>query len=160
MENTAEYWIEQLNLQKHPEGGWYKEIYRSEEKVKTPLGERNAATAIYYLLSGDDFSAFHRINSDEIWHYYAGTSALEILWLQNGKLRTAKLGRKIEQGQQLQIVVPGKCWFAARLVNEAAFALAGCTVAPGFSFNDFELADTGLLVHFPGYSAQIKALIR
>ena len=82
MISSAKYWIEKLNFEKHPEGGWFKEVYRSEEVIpKKSLpeyfpGSRNISTSIYYLLEGDDFSAFHRIKSDEIWHYYEGNSAI------------------------------------------------------------------------------------
>ena len=89
---TVTYWIEKLGLQKHPEGGWFKEIYRSGDVVPESglpenfKGVRNFSTSIYFLLEGGDFSAFHRIKSDEIWHYYGGTSAIEILSLERGNL--------------------------------------------------------------------------
>lgn len=158
MKQTAAYWIKKLGLEKHPEGGWFKEIYRSAEKVRTPIGERNAGTSIYYLLEGDEFSAFHRIQSDEIWHYYAGTSAIEILWIAEGKLMQSLLGAG--SGENLQVIVPKKHWFAARLINTRGFALAGCTVAPGFDFSDFELADQNLPEEFPELSAELKLLIQ
>ncbi|MCA1761280.1 MAG: cupin domain-containing protein, partial [Bacteroidales bacterium] len=90
---TAAYWIDKLKLEKHPEGGWYREIYLSDDIVpQTGLpsgfrGERSFATSIYYLLEGNDFSAFHRIKSDEIWHYYTGTSVIEILSLEKGTIK-------------------------------------------------------------------------
>ena len=91
MDQTADFWIKKLGLEKHPEGGWYKEIYRSVDNVKTALGERNACTSIYYLLKRDDFSSLHRIRSDEIWHYYAGNSAIDILWIENRELQRTTL---------------------------------------------------------------------
>ena len=154
----ARHWIEKLGLQKHPEGGWYREIYGSEEMITTASGKRNVCTSIYYLLEGDDFSAFHRIKSDEIWHFYTGTSAIEILWIERGALRKVILGTS--ENEIPQAVIPKNCWFAARLVNAGGFALAGCTVAPGFHFDDFELADGSLLVANPDLTDEIRDLIR
>lgn len=152
---SAAYWIEKLELQKHPEGGYYNEIYLSDDIVpQTGLpsgfrGERSFATSIYYLLEGNDFSAFHRIKSDEIWHYYAGTSAIEILSLEKGKLKQYLVGNDPERGETFQVIVPKNTWFAARLKNPDGYALAGCTVSPGFHFEDFELAGKQLLKEFP-----------
>jgi len=154
----AGYWIDKLELKKHPEGGWYREFYRSPDEVDTPAGSRSEGTSIYYLLEEEDFSAFHRILSDEIWHFYSGSSAVEILWIDGGELRTFHLGH--EDGEYFQIVVPKNHWFAARLVNKKGFALVGCTVAPGFHFADFELADERLLLEFPKLKSTIKSLIR
>jgi len=154
----AGYWIEKLELQKHPEGGWYKEVYRSKDKVDTPAGSRSEGTCIYYLLEKEDFSAFHRIRSDEIWHFYTGSSAVEILWIDGRELHTSFLGQG--DGEHFQIVVLKNHWFAARLVNKKGFALVGCTVAPGFHFPDFELADEILLQEYPELRSKIKSLIR
>ena len=90
MEYTSEFYIKKMQLQRHPEGGWFREIYRSKEVIpqnSLPVdfsGDRNFSTSIYYLLEGEDFSAFHRIKSDEIWHFYAGNSAIEVWSIQNG----------------------------------------------------------------------------
>ncbi|SHF32550.1 hypothetical protein SAMN05444274_104429 [Mariniphaga anaerophila] len=163
---TAKYWIEKLGLEKHPEGGWYHEIYLSDDVVpQTGLpanfrGERSFATSIYYLLEGDCFSAFHRIKSDEIWHYYAGNSAIEIISLERGKLKKYLVGNDPESGQTFQVIVPKNTWFAARLLNPGGYALAGCTVSPGFHFEDFELADGRLLKEFPDFAEEIIPLIR
>jgi hypothetical protein len=137
--NKAKYWIEKLGLQKHPEGGWFMEVYRSSEIIhQTALysgfsGDRNCCTSIYFLLQGADFSAFHRIKSDEIWHYYTGSSSVEIMTIVNGDIQKSKLGNNYEEEERFQIVVPKNTWFAARLINETGFALVGCTVAPGFN---------------------------
>ena len=166
MIKTAEYWIKKLKLEKHPEGGWFKEVYRSTEMAVADAlpdgfsGSRNFSTSIYYLLKGTDFSSFHRIKSDEIWHYYVGDSAIEILFIQNGKLIKQLCGNNPEQGQNLQIIVPKHMWFAARLVDKAGFALAGCTVSPGFHFEDFEMAGKELLDEYPQLKDQITGLIR
>ena len=163
---TTDYWIEKLNLQKHPEGGWYKEVYRSEEivpKQYLPVGfsgDRSFSTSIYYLLEGKDFSAFHRIKSDEIWHFYAGTSPLEIISVENGILGKKVLGDRPEHEQFFQVVVPKNCWFAARLQNMSGFALVGCTVSPGFHFDDFEMAGEDLIVEYPELEKEIANLIR
>lgn len=163
---TAAYWIEKLELEKHPEGGWFREIYLSDDIVpQTGLpssfrGERSFATSIYYLLEGTDFSAFHRIKSDEIWHYYAGTSAIEILSLEKGKLKKYLVGNDLEKRETFQVIVPKNTWFASRLVNLKGYALAGCTVSPGFHFEDFELADGRLLKEYPEFSDEIAQLLR
>jgi len=162
----AKYWIEQLELQKHSEGGWYNEIYRSEDSIQEESlsadfqGARNCSTSIYYLLEGNDFSSFHRIKSDEIWHFYTGTSSVEIYWIDNGLLRIEKLGTDFEKGEHFQVVAPKNKWFAARLINPKGYALVGCTVSPGFHFEDFELADTSLLEEYPHLKEDIKELIR
>ncbi len=163
---TAAYWIEKLELEKHPEGGWFREIYLSDDIVpQTGLpssfrGERSFATSIYYLLESNEFSSFHRIKSDEIWHYYAGTSAIEILSLEKGKLKKYLVGNDPEKGETFQVIVPKNTWFAARLANSEGYALAGCTVSPGFHFEDFELADRRLLNEYPELKDVILPLLR
>ena len=162
---TAGYWIEKLGLQKHPEGGWYREVYLSADVVPhTGLpagfrGERSFSTSIYYLLQGNDYSAFHRIKSDEVWHYYAGTSPVEIVAIENGNLKKLLLGNDPETGQKFQLVVPKNTWFAAHLADNKGFALAGCTVSPGFHFDDFELAGYNLLNDLPEIKEKIKPLL-
>ncbi|HPE75183.1 MAG TPA: cupin domain-containing protein [Draconibacterium sp.] len=163
---TAKYWITKLNLEKHPEGGWFKEVYRSVEMISAKClsgifnGDRNISTSIYYLLEGDDFSAFHRIKSDEIWHYYAGNSSIEIITIRNGEIEIQQLGNQSEEGHVFQFVVPAETWFAARVGNKKGFALVGCTVSPGFHFDDFELAGKNLIDEFPLLENQIRSLIR
>ena len=164
--DSAKYWIEKLQLQKHPEGGWFRETYRADEVIPQEslpgvfTGDRNAATSIYYLLEGDDISTFHRIKSDEIWHFYTGTSAIEIVMLKNGKVIKQYVGNEAEKKQQFQVVVPKNAWFAARLLNSGGFALVGCTVSPGFHFDDFELADENLLQEFPELESKIKPFLK
>ncbi len=166
MLKSAQFWIEKLDLIKHPEGGWYREMYRSEDMVHQsglPAGfggDRSFSTSIYYLLEGDDYSSFHRIKSDEIWHFYMGTSAVEITAIENGMIRKKLLGKNPEKGQNLQIVVPKNTWFAARLINPAGFALAGCTVSPGFHFVDFEIAGESLLFEFSENKDEIIPLLK
>lgn len=163
---TADSCKKKLNLVRHPEGGWYREVYRSDDVLSADslpdgfVGKRCISTAIYYLLEGTDFSAFHRIKSDEIWHYYQGTSAVEILFLNDGKLRSFILGNDFENNQEPQFTVTKNTWFAARNVNSEGFALMGCTVSPGFHFEDFELADENLFLEFPELEKEIASLIR
>lgn len=163
---TAVYWIEKLNLEKHPEGGWFREIYRSEDVApesglpKNFTGKRNFLTSIYFLLEDNDFSAFHRIKSDEIWHYYTGSSAIEIFLLEKGKLKKYLVGNNPDRDQTFQVIVPKNTWFAARLQNPEGYALAGCTVSPGFHFDDFELAGEQLLKEFPELENEITPMIR
>ena len=163
---TAKFWIEKLGLQKHPEGGWFKEIYRSEERIDLSgstiwfNGKRNCSTSIYFLLEGSNFSAFHRIKSDETWRFYTGNSAVLIHWIEDGKISSNKLGNKPSNFESFQVVVPKNRWFAAELENKNGFALVGCTVSPGFDFADFELADQKLLVEFPELKKQISALVK
>ena len=158
----ATFWIEELGLEKHPEGGWFKEIYRSDEKIGNEgLPERfgaarNISTSIYYLLEKNQKSNFHRIKSDELWHFYTGNSAVEILLIIDGQIRKLSVGPDFNKGEHFQLVVPANTWFAAHLKNKDGYALTGCTVAPGFDFNDFELADRdALLTDFPGLKDEI-----
>ena len=163
---TAKYWIEKLNLLKHPEGGWYSETYRSAEIVpkqaltKGFSGDRSFSTAIYYLLEGDDFSSFHRIRSDELWHFYTGNSAIELISIENGKIKRQFLGDNPDQNQYFQVLVPKNTWFAARLTDNKGFALAGCTVSPGFHFDDFEMGTEKLIGKYPELEKEIVGLIR
>jgi hypothetical protein len=165
MEKDAKYWIDKLSLQKHPEGGYYREVYRSEGFFNFHSGsddfdgKRNFSTSIYFLLEGGNFSAFHRIKSDEIWHFYSG-NCLIIYSLDNkGTLNKHLLGNNPESGESLQIIIPKNTWFAARLASDKGFALVGCTVAPGFDFSDFEMAEKQIMLRdFPQHSQIIKEL--
>ncbi len=156
-----DYWIIKLSLSAHPEGGWFKENYRSNELIlKEALperfpGNRNFSTAIYYLLEKGDFSAFHRIKSDELWHFYDGDS-LEIIEINpNGKITSHLLGLE----NLPQIIIRANSWFAARPLG--AYTLAGCTVSPGFNFEDFEMADKKeLLKTFPQHTEILELLCR
>jgi len=163
MEQKAKYWIEKLSLLKHPEGGYYKEVYRSEETIlqsSLPFrfkGERCFSTSIYFLLESDDFSAFHRILSEEIWHFYKGCSLTLYVISEFGNLSLLQLGDNPDKGEQLQIIIPRNTWFAAKINANNSFTLLGCTVSPGFNFNDFELADrSNLLNEFPQHEEIIK----
>jgi predicted cupin superfamily sugar epimerase len=167
MSISAAYWIEKLQLIKHVEGGYYKEIYRSSITVnKNNLpegfhGNRNVCTAIYFLLEKKQFSAFHRIASDEIWHFYYGDT-LSIYEIEtDGKMIEHKLGSNPEAGEVFQTVIKAGNWFASRVSNGYGYALVGCTVSPGFDFEDFEMAERKSLIEkFPRHENLIKQLTR
>jgi predicted cupin superfamily sugar epimerase len=153
---NAQNYIKTLALLPHPEGGYYKETYRSEEKISLPQGERNYSTAIYFLLEEGNFSAFHKIKSDELWHFYAG-DVLEVIEItKEGKLKITELGP-----DNFQYCVPAGNWFGSRVKEGGKFSLVGCTVAPGFDFKDFEMAERdALLKEFPEHASIIKELTR
>jgi uncharacterized protein len=149
---TAAYWIQQLQLLQHVEGGHYRQVYRSTLTIPQNIlpaahkGDRPVATAIYFLLKEDEFSAFHRIAADELWHFYDG-SPLNIYEIDiQGNLITHQLGKAVNEGQALQICIKAGSWFASKLATANSFALVGCTVSPGFDFDDFELAKRNELV--------------
>lgn len=159
--------IANYQLQPHPEGGWYKETYKSSEQIPSAAlpvrfgSGRTFSTAIYFLLEQGNFSTFHKIKSDECWHFYAG-EALEIFVIQhNGNLEIIRLGSNILNGELFQFVVPANCWFASRPAKNSAYSFVGCTVAPGFDFADFELAVASeLLASYPAHAAIIHELCR
>jgi len=167
MRPTASHWIDKLELTAHVEGGAFREVYRSElniPKTVLPLffqGPRSASTSIYFLLSEGQFSAFHRIASDELWHFYYG----DPLWVyeigHNGRLQLHRLGCNLEKGETFQTVVRAGSWFASAPAPGSEYALVGCTVAPGFDFADFELADReALSTQYPEHAGLIKQYTR
>lgn len=144
MNETVKSIVEQLELQDHPEGGFYKEVYRSSGEIPQKVlpedfdGNRNYCTSIYFLLTSENFSAFHRINQDEIWHFYQG-SGLTIHEIdKEGNYIAHRLGNDLSQ-QEPQLTIKARSWFASEVSEPNSFALVGCTVAPGFDFADFEL---------------------
>jgi len=164
---TAQQLIHQYELQLHPEGGWYKETYRSKENIPVKglpgrfNDSRAFSTAIYFLLEQGSFSAFHRIKSDECWHFYAGDPLFIYTIHQDGRLEIISLGNDIYKGQLFQYVVPANCWFASEPSPQSSWCFAGCTVAPGFDFSDFELADAStLLATYPEHKKIIMELCR
>ena len=141
MNRTADYYIEKLKLQAHPEGGYYKESFRDESSIGLDRGPRSTSTAIYYLLKKDQISKLHRIKSAEVWHFYDGGPLTIVQLLEDGTVKRDKLGLDLVSGCRPQIVVPACLWFGAYMGPEAEFCLAGCTVAPGFDYKDFEMAN-------------------
>jgi len=162
MHADAEDLVKRLGLAPHPEGGFYRETWRSPATVQGhPGGARAASTAIYFLLPAGTFSAFHRVSSDEVWHHYDGDPVdLHLLDAVAGSHEIVSLGRDIAGGQLPQHVVPAGVWQAAMPRGER-FALCGCTVAPGFEFNDFEMPGRAeLLARFPHHADVVTRLTR
>lgn len=158
---------DKLNLKPHPEGGFYRETYRCENVIpQSVLGEnfggaRNVSTCIYFMLVSGNFSAFHRIKQDEFWHFYRGSALMLYMISPEGKLSTVKIGSDILHDEIPQFVVPAGYWFAAEVAAENSYSLVGCTVAPGFDFADFELADVNKLSGlFPEHKVLVKRLGR
>jgi uncharacterized protein len=167
LRKNPQYWIDHLGLGPHPEGGYYAVTYKSDLTIAQDAlpavfhGDRSASTAIYFLLSGSDFSAFHRIASDELWHFYAGTPLIVYVIDPEGNYSELKLGVGSDEGEVFQAVVKAGCWFASRVKDAAGFALVGCTVAPGFDFADFELARRSeLTAAYPQHRKIIEELTR
>jgi len=158
-----------LQLEPHPEGGYFRENYRSQESISQKYlparfsGSRSFSTAIYYLLVGEQFSTLHRIKQDEVWHFYLG-STLKIHEINSaGQYREIKLGQDWENGETMQAIVAQNSCFAAELgeKNKNNFALVGCTVAPGFDFEDFEIGKRkDLLDRYPEYKEIIQKMTK
>jgi len=164
---TAEYWIERLRLEAHPEGGYFRQTYVSEVVIGREVlpagfaGARAAATAIYFLLEGENFSAFHRLRSDELWHFYAGASLAVHVIDGDGRSSEIRLGSDVGAGEVFQAVVKAGRWFASEVRDRKSWALVGCTVAPGFDFEDFEMAKRAELVRqYPEHRDLIERLTR
>ena len=163
---TAQDWIDRLHLQPHPEGGYFRETYRAplilpRSALPGHGGDRAASTAIYFLLAGDQFSAFHRIRSDELWHFYAGSTLIVHVITPDGEYQQILLGSNNANGEHFQAVVPAGCWFGSSLLYPNTYALVGCTVAPGFDFADFEMAKREeLIAHYPQHRGIIDRLTR
>ena len=155
----AKSFIEQLNLIPHPEGGYFRETYRSKENTLNSDGEkRSQSTAIYFLLENQNKSHFHRIKSDELWFFHQG-EPIEILYFENSELHTIQLGNDFQKGQVAQAVIPANVWFASRLLSGKGYGLVSCTVAPGLDFLDFEMAKKrNLLVEFPEFLEIIEEM--
>ncbi len=163
----AGYWITALGLTRHPEGGYFRETYRSAGTIAAAAlagvfgGERAFATSIHYLLTGDDFSALHRIKSDELWHFHAGSPLTVHLIGPDGGYAELRLGSDPGRGEAFQGVVPAGTWFGARVADPGGYALVSCTVAPGFDFADFELGRREELLRlFPRHAEVIERLTR
>lgn len=179
---SASQYIEKLRLTRHPEGGYFGEVYRAKDMVlpletryknnnikdssesnQQVLSQYTAGTSIYYLLSKHDFSAWHRLKSDEIWHYYDGGSPIDLHVIdQNGNLKTHVLGNpRTTKEAVFQVVIRAGDWFAAEVRDKSTFSLVGCTVSPGFEFSDFELAKRNeLILQYPQHTGIINQLTR
>ncbi len=158
MDHSADYWIQNLNLLPHPEGGYYREVYRSSEHIphnalpERYSGDRNFATSIYFLLESGLPSRLHRLKSDELWFFHDG-SPLEVVMIDGaGSMTRHRLGTHLEKGEVPQVVMPGGAYFGARVCAEKSFTLVSCVVAPGFDFRDFEMpGKEGLVGLFPAH---------
>lgn len=160
------YYVNRLGMHPHPEGGWYKETYRSSgvisgESLQDFSGDRNFSTAIYFLLTKENFSAFHRIKSDELWHFYDGDGLVIHELKPDGAYIEHKLGLNLDEGEQPQLVIAAGSWFSSEVKGAGEWSLVGCTVSPGFDFEDFEMASKDeLLDSYPGHVDLVKRLCR
>src|SRR5262245_39049625 len=173
-------YIDILNLESHVEGGYFGVFYKSKDNVQIldqrycneslqslvnkPI-ERNAGSSIYFLLDKENFSAWHRLKSDEVWHYYDGGSPIDIHIIDNdGHLTTHVLGNPgITENAVFQIVVNAGVWFAAEVRNKTSFGLVGCTVSPAFEYTDFEFAEPyrdELIKKYPDLTSMIDKFIK
>jgi len=164
---TAEDWIGLLELRPHPEGGHFREVYRSTEQIAAAClperfgGPRCFSTAIYYLLRSGEFSAFHTVQQDEVWHHYDGSSLTIHIVLPTGDYRRQRIGKSNDPDVSPLAVVPGGLLFAASVDDPAGFTLAGCTVAPGFDFADFHMpARAELVARHPHHARLIEQYTR
>ncbi len=146
-------------MQPHPEGGYFVETYRSNQTVETHNGWRSASTGIFFLLKMGQVSHFHRIKSDEMWHFYMGEPLLILEINENGELEKTILGPDVLNGQEIQHVVKANRWFASTPLEGSTFSFVGCTVAPGFDFVDFEMMKMCELNSFPKIEDEIKNYI-
>jgi uncharacterized protein len=163
LRKTEKYWINKLNLQKHPEGGYFVETYKSGKLLTLPQynGPRHVCTAIYYLLLGNQFSSFHLMKSDELWHFYTGSSLTLHIIETNGELYEVRLGQNSDKGEKFQTVVESGCWFAASVDDHSSYSLVGCTVSPGFDYQDWKVADVGTLTKlYPNHKSTIEKYTR
>ena len=162
----AKYWIEKLRLEPHPESGYFRQTYKSELMIASGAlpgfgGARAASTAIYFLLEGKNFSAFHRLRSDEMWHFYAGSPLVVHVIDSAADYSAILLGNDPDAGQVSQAVVKAGYWFASEVQDRKSWGLVGCTVAPGFEFEDFELGKREELARrFPRQRELIERLTR
>ena len=162
---TAQQIIKKFDLTEHPEGGYFKETYRSNGVIKNKqlnsnfIGDRNYSTCIYFLLTSEKFSAFHKINQDEIWHFYKGSTLKLHMISPKGDYSFVLIGNDLKNHEQPQFAVPASYWFAAEVIKEHSYAFTGCTVAPGFDFHDFVLPKREELIQlFPQHKEIISKL--
>jgi predicted cupin superfamily sugar epimerase len=167
MDNIIQKLIEQFSLEEHPEGGYFKETYRSECTIPEAVlgdnfdGDRNYSTSIYFLLTSDTFSAFHKIHQDEMWHFYQGSPLTIHMISPKGEYTKQVVGLNFEEGELPQFTVPKETWFASEVNDPDNYAFVGCTVSPGFDIRDFELPERIELTELhPQHQKVIKRLTR
>jgi predicted cupin superfamily sugar epimerase len=158
---TAAYWIEKLGLLPHPEGGYFKETYRSKENIDSNhlpdryQGSRQFGTAIYFMITSGNPSHFHRLKSDELWFFHTGSPLLLHMLLPSGEYQKVQLDGQ----EEWQAIIPHGAWFAAEVAGQDSYSLISCTVSPGFDFADFEMAEEAQLQkHYPLHHALLERL--
>jgi uncharacterized protein len=159
----AEYLVRKLSMEKHPEGGYFRQTYKSDRQftLEGYDGPRSAGTAIYYLLKSGQFSAFHRMRSDEVWHFYEGSALALHIIESDGCLKTVILGKDPRKEQVFQAAVKAGNWFAASVVRSGSYSLVGCTVVPGFEYQDWEMGDRDTLLNeYPAHKKIIEKYTR
>ncbi|WP_442598696.1 cupin domain-containing protein [Neobacillus sp. D3-1R] len=158
IEKNAQYWITNLGLLPHPEGGYYKSTYASDAVIPG-IKERKLFTSIYFLLGSNDISHFHRLKSDELWYFHGGSSLTVHVIDESGEYKEMKLGLNFEKGEVPQVLVPKNTIFGSSVHEEDTFSLVGCMVSPGFDFEDFELFDQEeLLELYPQHEKIIRKM--
>lgn len=155
MQKDASYYIQHLGLEAHPEGGYYKSTFASGESINA----RSLYTSIYFLLGAGDISHLHRLKSDELWYFHGGSPLIVHVIDEEGNYVEHKLGLDIENGESPQVLVPRNSIFGSSVIDNGAFSLVGCMVAPGFDFEDFELfTQSELLEKYPEHEPMIRKM--
>ena len=161
----ANYYVTKLGLEPHPEGGFYKRSFESEEHTSDQElsvefeGKRKLYTSIFFLLGSNDISHLHRLKSDELWYYHAGSPLTISVIDENGHYKESKLGLNLDEGEVPQLLVPKNSIFGSFVRDEDTFSLVGCMVSPGFEFQDFELfTQEELLLKYPQHKEVIMKL--
>jgi uncharacterized protein len=164
-QRDAHYYVSKLGLEPHPEGGYYKRTFASGEQVTDRElsvnfdGKRKLYTSIYFLLTSKDVSHFHRLKSDELWYYHAGSPLTIHIINENGEYEEVKLGLNLDYGEVPQALVPKNSIFGSSVMDKDTFSLVGCMVSPGFEFQDFEMfTQAELLSKYPRYKEVIMKL--
>lgn len=147
LNKLARFWIKKLKLDKHPEGGYFTNTYISDKKIdlRDYDGFRYSCTAIYYLLTGNQFASFHVMKSDEIWHFYSGSSLTLHIIDSKGLMNKILVGPNLDEGEMFQVIVKSGCWFAASINEKKSYSLVGCTVSPGFDYRDWKIGNRKIL---------------
>lgn len=163
--NKVEYWVSNLGMSPHPEGGYYKETFQSEEQISDNEltvnfeGKRKLYTSIYFLLTSDDVSHFHRLKSDELWYYHGGSPLSIHVIDESGEYKEIKLGMNLAAGEVPQVLVKKNSIFGSSVLEMDTFSLVGCMVSPGFEFQDFELfTQKELMKDYPQHKEIIMKL--
>ncbi|MBY0121783.1 cupin domain-containing protein [Bacillus sp. S/N-304-OC-R1] len=164
-QRDAQYYVTNLRMDPHPEGGYYRRTFESRERITDAEltvefnGERKLYTSIYFLLTSNDVSHFHRLKSDELWYYHAGSPLTIHIIHEDGKYEEIKLGLNLDEGEVPQALVRKNSIFGSSVMKEDTFSLVGCMVSPGFEFQDFELfTQVELLAKYPQHEEVIKKL--